>query len=37
MLICPADNTVVWFCSLHKKPTLDMKTIVQGYDLINFK
>ena len=28
MLICPMDNIVVWFCSLHRKPSPDMKTIV---------
>jgi len=31
------DNTVVWFCSLHKKPSSDMKQVVQRFDLINFK
>jgi len=28
------DNTVVWFCSLHRKLSADIKTIVHGYDLI---
>jgi len=37
MLICPTDNIVVWFCSLHKKPTSGMKQVVQRFDLINFK
>jgi len=37
MLGCPTDNTVVWFCSLHKKPSSDMKQVVQRYVLINFK
>jgi len=37
MLICPVDNTMVWLCSLHKKPSLDMKQVVQRYELIKFK
>jgi len=37
MLVCPVDNTVVWFCSLHRKPSSDMRQVVLGYDLINFK
>jgi len=35
MLVCPMDNTVVWFCSLYKKATPDMKQILQRYHLIN--
>jgi len=34
MVVCPLDNIVVWFCSLHKKPTNEFKQVVQGYDLI---
>jgi len=34
MVVCPLDKTVVWFCSLHKKPSNDIKQVVQGYDLI---
>ncbi|XP_022636612.1 BTB/POZ domain-containing protein NPY3 [Vigna radiata var. radiata] len=29
MLICLSDNIVVWFCLLHRKPSADLKTIVQ--------
>ena len=35
-LICPIGNTVVWFCSLHKKSSQDMKTIVQRYVIVNY-
>jgi len=34
MVVCPLDKTVIWFCSLHKKPSNDIKQVVQGYDLI---
>jgi len=37
MLVCPTDNTVVWFCSLHRKDPNDTKQIVQRYHFINFK
>jgi len=34
MVVRPLDKTVVWFCSLQKKPSNDFKQVVQGYDLI---
>jgi len=34
MVVCPLDKTVVWVCSLYKKPSNDFKQVVQGYDLI---
>ncbi|XP_027912789.1 uncharacterized protein LOC114177619 [Vigna unguiculata] len=29
IIICPIDRIVVWFCSLHKKPSKEMKTLIQ--------
>jgi len=37
MFVYLADNTVVWLSSLHWKPSSDMKQVIQGCDLINFK
>jgi len=34
MFICLKDNTTVWFCSLHRKPSAYMKNVVHVYDLI---
>jgi len=34
MLISPIDNIVVWFCSLYRKSSADMKIVVYMYDLI---
>jgi len=34
MVVCPLDKIVIWFCSLRKKPSNDIKQVVQGYDLI---
>jgi len=36
MFICPIDNIVVWFCSLHRKPSQDMKIVVQRYVIVNY-
>ena len=36
MLICLMDNIVVWFCSLHSKPSQDMKVVLQRYVIVNY-
>jgi len=34
IIICPINRVIVWFCSLHKKPSKEMKTLIQRYVFI---
>nr|KYP32364.1 hypothetical protein KK1_046978 [Cajanus cajan] len=31
LVLCPMSNVVVWFCSLHHKPTIHVKHLVKSY------
>ena len=33
VVLCPRDNIVVWFCSLRKKPDINIKVAINRFSL----